>query len=94
MAIFNITGNGTAAGQALGSPSTALFMAGVFDGSKVNVEASPDNVDWAIVARSQDLSVLGQGQGAVAQCVLPTGWYVRTVTVGAGPNTAVKVVIQ
>jgi hypothetical protein len=93
MATFNITGDGTKVGVALAAATTAIFFGGVFDGAKVRVEASPDNTLWGVIARSQEISGIGQGQGAVAQCVLPAGWFVRTVAVEAGALTNVTVVI-
>jgi hypothetical protein len=93
MATFNITADGIKAGVALAAPSTAIFLGGVFDGAQVRVEASPDNILWGVIARSQEISGIGQGQGAVAQCVLPSGWFVRTVTIKAGALTNVTVVI-
>jgi len=93
MATFTITGNGTKAGIVLAASSIAIFLGGVFDGAKVRVEASPDGAKWGTIARSQEISGIGQGEGAVAQCVLPSGWSVRTVTIGAGALTNVTIVV-
>jgi len=95
MASFTITGNGTAAGQALAALSTALFIGGDFDGAQVRLEAGPDNAKWAPVAADVDFTKVGRSNpgNVVVQCVLPSGWYVRTVTTGAGANTNLIVAV-
>jgi len=92
MATFTITANGTKTGIALAAASTALFFGGVFDGAKVRVEASPNNALWAPVVREVDINTLGK-EGGVLQCALPSGWFVRTVTITAGAATNITAVI-
>ena len=95
MASFTITGNATAAGQALTAQSVAMFIGGIFDGAQVRLEASPDNAKWAPVTADVDFTRVGRPNpgNLVVQCVLPAGWYVRTVTTGAGALTNLTVAV-
>lgn len=96
MPSFNITANGSLAGQVLTVPSTAIFIGGVIGKAKILLEASPDNTNWAPVSKSVDIAgsiAQGPNGGAVAQCILPAGWFVRTNTQNADLTTNANVVV-
>ena len=91
MATFNITANGTTAGQVLATAPSALFIGGVFGGAKVRVEVSPDGTKWAGISSSQELRGSGHDQPSVGSLTVPAGWRVRTVTTDATATTAILV---
>lgn len=96
MASFTITANGTTVGQALAAVSLAAFIGGTIGKAKVKIEASPNGTNWASVLSTKDFATTGRADGAtgVAQCMLPAGWLVRTVTTDADATTNVLVVIS
>lgn len=84
MASFTITADGTSAGVALAAAATAALMGGVFGGATVVLEASKDGTVYAPVLFQASCP-------GVSPVTIPIGWYVRTVTKGAGSTTSIKV---